>query len=382
MRVLVIGGGYAGVVAATRLERELEGVAEIVLVDPRDSHLIRHELHRVIRRPDFAERIQIPFETILDGATHRQARVTALDPEAGAVTLDGDETLSYDAAMLGVGTEPAYYGLEAVRTHAIPLDTAADADAIGTRAKALIDEGEGNIVVGGGGLAGVQAAGELAKAGRDAGAEDVSVTLVEQAPTVAPQFDQPFGSRLTSALTDLGVRVRTDAEVAGATRETVELLDGTAYPADLFVWTGGIRGRPPVGGERPQVRADLRLGPATFGAGDAVRIIDADGQAVSPSAQTAIRTGRVAAENVGRSIEATRRGTGGRPRYRRYRDETFAWVVSVGDTTLAKVGPQILTGPPAKTLKSTVGLGYLSSTGAIREAVALVREEFGFGGLG
>jgi NADH dehydrogenase len=382
MRVLVIGGGYAGVVAVTRLERELASEHELVLVDPRASHCIRHELHRVIRRPDFAERIQIPFETILDRAIHRQERVTALDPEAGTVTLGDDETMAYDAAIVSVGTETAFYGLEGVRTNAIPLDTPADAQSIGERAAALIDAGEGDVVVGGGGLAGVQAAGELAQARHDSGAEALSVTLVEQAPTVAPQFDRAFGSRLTEALTDLDVCVMTDAEIRGATTDSVELSDGTALPADLFVWTGGIRGRPPLGGERPQVRADLRLGPATFAAGDAARIVDVDGQAVSPSAQTAIRTARVAAENVALAIDATQRGTGGRPRYRRYRDETYAWVVSVGDRAFAKVGPQILSGPPAKALKSTTGVGYLSSTGAIREAVTLVRDEFGFGGLG
>lgn len=382
MQVAVLGGGYAGVVAVSRLETRLPDDVDLVLVDPREAHVIRHELHRVIRRPGFAETIQVPFDTILDRAEHRQARVEALDPVSGIATLAEGGELAYDAAVVGYGAAPADYGLEGVLTNGIPLDTPADALAISEELTAILEDGRsdpGNIVVGGGGLAGVQAAGELIEATRDGGAEEVSVTLLEQEGGIAPRFGETFADRIRAALVSLGVRIMTDTSVSAVTPESVTLGDATSLPADLFVWAGGIKGQPPFEGERPRVRADLRLGDSTFGAGDAVQVIDVDGAAVQPSAQSAIRTGKVASENVARVIEARQRGESGRPRLKRYRDETYAWVVSVGDKAVAKVGPQVLTGRPAKALKSTVGVGYLSSAGALREAVALVREEFGFG---
>lgn len=377
MRVLVLGGGYAGVVATKRLERRLPEDVELVLVDERDSHLVRHELHRVIRRPDFAETIQIPFETILDRARFMRRRVAAIDPDDEAVTFAGGEELEYDAAILSVGAGPAFYGLEDVREHAITLDSPGDALSIGDHLAELLETEEGEIVVGGAGLAGVQAAGELAEATQGSGA-DISVTLVEQEPTVAPRFGDGFQARIYRALDDLEIEVRTGTEVTGATVDSVTIRPGESIPADLFVWTGGIQGRSSIDGDRPLVRADLRLGETTFGAGDAVSIVDADGRAVTPSAQTAIRVGRVASRNVLRTVEAKRRGDTFRPRLDRFRQETLAWVVSVGDQAVAKVGPQVLSGRPATALKSTVGLGYLSSAGAIREAVSVVRNEFGF----
>lgn len=378
MRTMVLGGGYAGLVVASRLEDRLPEGDDLLLVDPRDSHLIRHELHRVIRRPDFAETITIPFADVLDRTEILLDRVEGVDTDRRTVTLAEGGEMDYDAAVVTFGAGPAFYGLEGVEEHSLTLDTPADAMAIGDRMRELVAGGSGRIVVGGGGLAGVQAAGELAQKREAEGVEDVSVTLVEQTDSVAPRFDPEFQARIHEALDALSVDVRTGVGVETAAAQSVELTDGTELAQDLFVWTGGIQGRSAFDGDRPQVRADLRLGESTFAAGDAVTIVDVNGTAVMPSAQTAIREARVASRNVERALEAERHGDSFRPRYDRYRDETFAWVVSVGDKAVAQVGPQVLTGQTAKALKSTVGFGYLSTAGSIRDAVGVVREEFGF----
>lgn len=377
MRVLVLGGGYAGLVAVTRLERRLPADVELVLVDQRDRHLIRHELHRVIRRPAFAETIQVPFETILDRARFKHATVTDIDPEEGVVDFQDGESLAYDAAAVTFGAGVAYYDLPGVRANSVPLDAPADARAIGEIVEELIEAGSGNVVIGGGGLAGIQAAGEIAQARADADVEDITVTVVEQESEIAPRFDDGFRAEILRALNDLDVDIVTGASVTDATEAEIRLSDDRTLPFDCFVWTGGITGRDALDGDRPAVRADLRLAGDTFAAGDAVRIVDQHGALVTPSAQTAIREARVLATNVQRTIEAKQRGDTFRPHYERYRAEMLGWVVSVGDATVAQVGPQVLTGQPAKALKSTVGVGYLSTAGAIRESLTLVREEFG-----
>ncbi len=378
MRVLVLGGGYAGVVAVSRLERRLPEAVELLLVDRRDTHLIRHELHRVIRRPEFADTIQVPFGRIFDRAEFVQGAVSAIEPESGSVRLEDGRQLDYDAALVCFGASPAYYGLEGVEEHGIPLHTTADAERIGSEMRMLLEDGTGQVVIGGGGLAGIQAAGEVAEIRRQSGGSDLDITLVEQAPRLVPRFDSGFDRHLQDALSDLQVQFRTGAEIVDATADSVVLANGTSLQADLFVWTGGIGGRAAFEYERPQVRADLRIGERTFAAGDAVQIVDDNGSAVTPSAQTAIGAAGVAAANVGKAIEARRAGEPIRPRYDRYRDESFVWVVSVGDRAVAKVGPQMVTGRAAKALKSTVGVGYLSTAGSIRDAVTLAREEFGF----
>lgn len=377
MRVVVLGGGYAGIVAVSGLERRLPTEVELVLVDRRAHHVVRHEIHRVIRRPGFAETIQVPFGDILGRARLRQGTVADIDPSGSSIEFEDGTNLSYDTAAVCFGASPAYYGLDGVREHGIPLGGPADALAIGQGVLDILDAGEGEVVVGGGGLAGIQAAGEIAQARTDAGEPGVAVTLLEQEPMIAPRVEDAFRKQIELALAELNVEIRTGEPVTGATDEDVEMGEQTQLPYDLFVWTGGIDGRSAVGGERPTVRADLRMAGTTFGAGDAVRVIDENGSLAMPSAQTAVRQGRVVASNLESAIRGPQSGTAFRPSYERYRDETVARVVSVGDLAVAQVGPQILTGRPAKALKSTVGVGYLSAAGGIREAISLVREEFG-----
>ncbi|MFB6268105.1 MAG: NAD(P)/FAD-dependent oxidoreductase [Halodesulfurarchaeum sp.] len=377
MRVVVLGGGYAGVVVATRLEDLLPSDVDLVLVDETGTHLVRHELHRLIRRPGLAEAIQIPLEQILSRTGVVTDRVVGLDVDERVVQLDAGPALDYETAALCLGTVTDFHAISGVEEYGIPLERPAHARAIRERVGAIRDRGEGSVIVGGAGLAGVQAAGEVAEVVREAGVDGVSITLLEEAPHVAPRFGADFRAAIGDALESRGVTVRTGAAVTGATDERIRTADGTEYEYDCLVWTGGIRGTDALSGERPRVRADLRLAEGTFALGDAATVIDAMGSAVVPSAQTAIRQGRVAAGNISARIEGVRKAGGFRPRYDKYRYDPTAWVVSVGDAAVAKVGPQVLTGSPAKALKSTVGVGYLSSAGAIREAVGLVRREFG-----
>lgn len=374
MQVAVFGGGYAGVVAATRLEDRLPDAAELQLVDPRENHLVKHELHRLIRRRSMGAAIEIPFTEILDRAEHRPGRVVDIEPDEGVATLEDGDRLEYDAGVLAVGAAQAFHGMSGVREHGRALRRPADAIAIGEGMDRLVDSGTGRVVVGGAGLAGVQAAGELAELRADAGAPDVSITLLEQAERIAPAVAPGLATALADRLREKGVDVRTGTAVTGATGEAVRTDDGD-QPYDRFVWTGGITGRTVVGGERPTVRSDLRLGDRTWAAGDAVRAIDRDGEAVPATARAAVDMAPVAADNAARRATADDGGFG--PSYRRYRDRSSGLIVTVGDDTIAHVGPGIVTGAPARALKSVVGSRYLTTAGAIRNGVALARTEFG-----
>jgi NADH dehydrogenase len=377
MRVAVFGGGYAGLVAVTRLERRLRTDADLVFVDPRSAHLVKHELHRVVRRPAVGDAIRIPFDSILDRAQIREQRVVDLDPDAGRATFEDGDTLSYDAGVVAIGAAPAYYGLPGVEANATPLDSVARAREIGSGMEDLVDAGGGTAVVGGAGLAGVQVAGELAEM---AAGTPVSVLLLEQADRVAPQVPPRFSQAIADCLETVGVQVETNQPIDRATTDVIELRSGQELLTDLFVWTGGITGRAAFGGERPQVRADLRLGDRTFAAGDAVRVVDQNGSLVAPTAQAAVAMAPLAADNAERRTNQGSAGMG--PSSRRYRDDPSGLVVTVGDETVAQVGPSILRGSPAKALKSLVGTRYLSSAGAIADAVSIARTEFGLAGLG
>ena len=377
MHVAVLGAGYAGIALARTLERTLPDDVAITVVDERETHLVQHLIHRIVRHPSLTEELTIPIADLLDRADHRQARVTDLDPDAGEATLE-DGTLSYDVGAVCLGARTAYYGLPGVEDNATPLKRPRHAECI--RANFLdVCDASGQAVVVGAGLSGIQVAGELTELAREEAA-DVDVRLLEQRGTVAPNFPEGFQRAVADELEARGVRVETGRTVESVDGERVELAGGDGVAYDQLVWTGGIAGGEALGGNRPQVRADLRLGERTFAVGDAARVVDADGQPAPASAQTAVRQADVAATNIDRLVDHHRRGGSDfEPRLEAYRYDELGWLVSVGDGTVAQVGPTVVRGATAKALKTTVGAGYIASVGAIRNASEFAWEEVGAG---
>ena len=375
MNVLVLGAGYAGLSLARRLERRLPDAAALTVVDASPDHLVQHELHRLVRYPDLEDAVTVPLTGALSRAEVVTARVESVDREARTVHLD-EGRLDYDVLAVCLGAETAFYGLPGVEAHATPLKRVSDAARI--RADFLTLGADDRVVVGGAGLSGVQVAGELAALG-EAERVGAEVCLVEREPTVAPSFPEPFAAAVRSSLAEAGVAVEADVRVSEATADEVRFDDRDPLAYDQFVWTGGIRGPDAMAGDRPVVRADLRLDDRTFVVGDAARVVDADGEAVPASAAAAIREARVAATNVVRTVEHLRDGGEFAPRLDRYRFDVPGWIVSVGDDAVAQVAGGVVTGAAARAMKATVGAGHLTSVGAVRQASDLVREELGSG---
>jgi len=371
MHVAVLGAGYAGVALVNKLEESLPPEVEITLVDESESHLVQHLLHRVVRKPSLSEKLTIPIEELLTRAEHKQAHATDIDADNRKITFE-DGSMEYDVGAVCLGAQTAFYGLPGVEANSTPLKRLKHAECIREEFAAVREAG-GRVIVGGAGLSGVQVAGELAEMAREADT-DPEVLLLEQREQVAPTFPGRFQNAVADELDNRGVTVHTGRAVERADEETVELVDGTELAYDQFVWTGGIAGQEPFRGDRPEVRADLRLADGTFGLGDAVRVVDANGEPVPATAQTAVRQADVAARNIERIVENA--DSGFQPRLARYRYSSLGWLVSVGDGTVAQVGPSVLRGKSAKALKTTVGAGYLSSVGAVENATEFVRSKF------
>jgi NADH dehydrogenase len=395
MQIAVLGAGYAGVTLARKLESRLPPDAGIVLVDADPTHLVQHEVHRVIRRPSVADAIQVPLDELFDRVEVRVAEIADVDTETkadgspgGHATLASGETLDYDYGAVCLGAETAFYDIPGLREHATPLKRVDHAESIRADFLDLCESG-GTAVVGGAGLSGVQVAGELAALAREKEADDrVDIVLLEQLDSVAPSFPENFQDAVAGALTERGVEIRTGTTVTevGDNEITTESGSGgdvaesdgreTTLGYDHLVWTGGIAGTPAMDDDRPVVRRDLRLTDSTFVVGDAGKVVDADGQAVPASASAAIREASTAAENLGKLVEHDLSDEGGfTPRLDAYRFDVPGWIVSVGDGAVAQVGPTVVTGGPAKAMKATVGAGHLGSVGAVRQAVDLVEEE-------
>ncbi|NUE02969.1 FAD-dependent oxidoreductase [Halorubraceae archaeon YAN] len=377
MHVVVFGAGYAGVTLTRSLERSLPRDVSLTLIDESPNHLVQHEVHRAIRRPSIAEAIQLPLDSLFDRATVTTAHIESIDPDSKQARLDTGETVEYDYGAICLGADTAYYGLDGLKEHSIPLKRLEDADQIRSQVLDLLAaEEDGTVVVGGAGLSGIQVAGEIAAlVDAEDAADRIEVVLLEMMETVAPSFPEAFQQAVHDQLVDRDIRIRTGITVERAT-ETAIQTDSGAIDYDVFVWTGGIAGQQSLAGDRPLVRNDLRVNRSTFVLGDAARAVDADGKPVPASASAAIREAKVVGENLTALVEHERSEEGGfEPRMKPYRFEVPGWIVSVGDGAVAQVGPKVLTGKPAKAMKATVGAGYLSSVRAIKQAVDLVEEE-------
>ncbi|UIO99218.1 FAD-dependent oxidoreductase [Halobaculum sp. CBA1158] len=377
MHVAVLGAGYAGVAVTRKLESRLPPEVDITLVNEGADHVLVHEIHRAIRRPAVADAVSVPLVDLLDRAELVVDRVDDIDAEAGRAELASGDAVEWDYGAVCLGSETAYYGIDGLREHGTPLKSLDDAAAIREEFLDVVAEGD-RAVVGGAGLSGVQVAGELAALAREEGAagpDDVEVKLVEQLEEVAPNFPANFRRAVRDQLEERGVSVETGTTVERVTDDRL-VTDAGEIAYDQLVWTGGIAGDDALDGDRPVVRADLRLTDRTFALGDAARVVDADGEAVPASASAAVREAETAAENVARLVEHDRADDDDfAPRLARYRFDVPGWLVSVGDGAVAQLGPTVLTGVAARASKASVGAGYLTGVGAVDRAIDLVEEE-------
>lgn len=171
-RVVIVGGGFGGIAAATALRRD---DVDVVLVDRRNHHVFQPLLYQVATAGLNASDIAQPIRSMLRGqqnATVVLAEVTAIDTGARTLRLDGTEMLGYDTLILATGSRHHYFGNDEWSTHAPGLKTIEDALDIRRRiftafesAERQADEGARRalltFVVVGGGPTGVELAGAL-----------------------------------------------------------------------------------------------------------------------------------------------------------------------------------------------------------------------------
>ena len=397
MHVVVCGAGYAGLAVTRRLERSLPADVDLTLINETPDHVLQHELHRAIRTPSVVDDLTVSLPSVLDQTRVHVATVEGIDRQERVVHCSSGP-IPYDVAVVALGAETAFFGLDDVRENALELKRRADPIRIRRRVLERIRDRStaGRVVVCGGGLSGIQVAGEIAALGRsfDAGRSPI-VTLLEQEDTVAPGFPESFREEITAALSDQGVDVRTESMVTGGADDAVHLEGDASIGCDVLIWTGGIRGSRATDRERQPVGPELRLDDRTFVCGDAAEVTDDTGTRVPATAQTAVQQGWTVARNVTRLVESIRSQDPARidvetgavvtpesdspayptPIMEEYRYRSPGWVVSVGTETVAIVESRVLTGKPAHIVKAGVVARYLARLGEVGKAARMARLE-------
>ncbi|GAQ54594.1 NAD(P)/FAD-dependent oxidoreductase [Streptomyces acidiscabies] len=223
--VVVVGGGYAGVMAANRLMKR--GDVAVTLVNPRPEFVQRIRLHQLAAGTHDAV---VEYGKVLNARVRLLVdSVTRIDAAERQLATSNNGTLSYDYLVYAVGSAGAGQHTPGVREFAHPLATLEDAAEL----KALLAaRPDAPVTVVGGGATGIEMAAELAEQGRKS-------TLI--CGGVLNPYLHPKARRTVMArLTALGVTVLEGASAMEVTEHAVRLEDGTEIPSELTVWTTGF----------------------------------------------------------------------------------------------------------------------------------------------
>jgi NADH:ubiquinone reductase (H+-translocating) len=223
--VLVIGGGYAGVMAANRLTQR-DDVA-VTLINPRPAFVERIRLHQLVAGTDDA--VVEYTDVLADGVRLVVGAVTRIDAAERSVTVNTDSRLRYDYLVYAVGSgsaDPTVPGAAEFAHPAAGLEQA-------LRLRAVVDStpAAAPLTVVGGGPLGIEAAAELAERGR-------SVTLVCGCG-LGPYLHPRARRAVAKGLAGLGVTVL-DGPVTEVTGDAVRLEDGRELPSTVTIWAAGF----------------------------------------------------------------------------------------------------------------------------------------------
>jgi NADH:ubiquinone reductase (H+-translocating) len=335
-RIVILGGGFAGVAAAEQLERVFgadRGVA-LTMISDTNALVFTPFLADVAAGRLEPSHIGSSLRARLRRSVILRGRVTGIDMEHRRVHLaldDGVDEVPFDHLVLGLGSVPNYHGLQRVAEEAFDFKTLGDAIRIRDHVIDLFERADREpdpvlrralltIVVAGGGFAGVELAGALNDFTRDMLAyhprispDERRVVLVHSRERILPELSAPLAADALKRLVARGVRVELNTRVVDAQGGKVVLGPGGGLPTRTLIWTAGVAPNPllatlPVERDpRGAVRVDNALGvpgqPGLWALGDCAAVTDArTGRACPPTAQSAIRQAASLAHNISASV--------------------------------------------------------------------------------
>jgi NADH dehydrogenase len=348
LNVVIAGGGFGGLQAARRLERRLpRHSARITLVTEQNFMLYTPLLPGAASGSLEPRHVVVPLREELDWTDIRLARITSADPVAKTVamtTLDGRQTeLRYDQLLVSLGSVSRVLPIPGLAEHGVGFKTLPEAIALRNRAilhletaEALDDPEERReyltFIYVGAGYAGLEGIAELQDYVADAidryprcRLDGTRWILVEATERVMPEIPASLAEFATRELRGRGIEIRTSTRIEAVGERTARLSTGETIPTRTVCWTAGVKppavvrelGLPLTDGGRIDVDATMRVKgqECVWAIGDAAAVPDPahKGHASPPTAQHAVRQGKVVADNVAAAL------SGGRLRPFRYR---------------------------------------------------------------
>ncbi len=364
-RVLILGGGFAGVETGRHLEkltRHRDDV-EVWLVSRENFTVFTPLLPEVCSGQLEARHCVTALRSQLrrPSSWAVTANVESIDLDATQVTVMGGDRdrhrLNYDSLVIALGGETATFGIAGIAEYTVGMKTLADAFALRNRVIGMLERADLEedaaerraqltFVVGGAGFSGVETAGEIEDFVRRVrrryypkiAASEIGLHLVELKDRVLPEMPVEMGEYAAKKLRDRGFEIHLGTPMKEVREDGVVIGEGEVIPSRTVIWTGGVRPSPVVAESgietdkagRALVQPTMRTSrEGVWAIGDCALIpnADEDGAYHAPTAQNAVREAKRLAKNVIASID--RRPTDIEP----FRYRVIGTLASIGHHT-------------------------------------------------
>ena len=267
-RIVILGGGFAGVECTRQLEKGLRDNSntEITLVSEDNFLLFTPMLPQVASGTIQTRNIVVPIRTIIKKARFYEARVKDVDPATHKVSLWGTpekpgNVLDYDYLVVALGSETNFFGMSDLENNAFRMKTLNDAVTVRNRVIDMLEQADNEtdeevrrslltFVIVGGGFAGIETAGELHDLLVDAtkyypnvSREDVVVIVLEALPAILPGFSEKLAKFTLDKLIGGGIQIRLKTAVTRFDGSEVEIKgeNGTeSIHTKTLIWTAGV----------------------------------------------------------------------------------------------------------------------------------------------
>ncbi|MFN3655031.1 MAG: NAD(P)/FAD-dependent oxidoreductase [Candidatus Nitrosotenuis sp.] len=277
-RILILGGGFAGVECARKLESHFKHNAdiELVLVSEDNFLLFTPMLPQVASGMIETRHIIIPIRMICKKTTFYENKVKNIDPYGKRVTFYGTRekrgiSLNYDYLVVALGSQTNFFGNQEIEAHAYTMKTLNDAVVLRNRVIDMLEQAENEtdpilkqslltFVIVGAGFAGIETAGEMHDFLLDArkhypkiSEKDIRVVILEALPVVLPGFSEKLAKFTKDKLIQRGIEIKLNTavlsfdgseviikSVVDATKNPVKQAELDAIQTKTLVWTAGV----------------------------------------------------------------------------------------------------------------------------------------------
>ena len=274
-RIVVVGGGAAGLELVTRLGDRLgrRRRASVTLVEDARTHLWKPLLHEVAAGSMDPSEYEVNYlaQAHWHGFRYRFGEMIGVDRQAKevhiAATVDDEgrqitppRSVGYDTLVIAIGSVTNDFGTPGVVEHAVPLETPAQATRFNRRLvnaciraqtqDGPIRPGQLHVAIVGAGATGAELAADLHRTSRELVGygldridpqRDIRIVLIEAAERILPALPERISEAARRLLDRMGVEVHIGAKVTEVTADGLRLADGSFIPSELVVWAAGVK---------------------------------------------------------------------------------------------------------------------------------------------